>query len=557
MKTNRIQNAKLRWVACVLVPLLMGAHAAAQANDGKALLTQANTQLRQAEQEMFAGQTDQAIQALDPIRQLLAEAAKADPGNISVKSAEKKLAALVQDLERRTGKALGGGTLTAAGTGVERPLPDKPVAADLPAAATAPAPAGGSQPPPAAASQVPHAARKPLADALHRLEGLERNLADLADPAYPGDKDQLVKRADEKLAEVRGLLTEAQQAAAGKGVASHPDIDQVKLGLAAAEEKVARAKGGHEQNKTELAAKSKAVDADVAHLQAEYERVRPVFEAASGAVPHYNDLKPVADLIARIEAFEKDEAPGITRGLKAFAEKYGATQEEIDKKAGANGYSGQQRASRAFTDLSEGLEAVRKTRPVMAEDLITRATDQLAGLEGAHDFTVAGKLTEIRAWVAMASRFQADHPKVRQAQAGLDQQIAQAMKAFNVRIDKRTWPGHADTAPSNGKQLARAALDWFKNSPEWGANPKRPSIPLAVVVTGPWSVQQRNILGEPTMHGLPVLLAVRVEEDKDLNVARVFSLTLRTAERAGVKMEPPFDHAAVGGSYFIRPSAVK
>jgi hypothetical protein len=535
----------------------MGAQALAQANDGKALLTQVNAQLRQAEKAMFAGQTEQAVQALDPLKQLLAAAAAADPGSVGLKSAEKKYASLVQDLERRTGKNLGGGTLTAAGAGVQRPLPDKPVAADLPAAATAPAPAGDSKPPAAAATQVPHAARKPLADALHRLEGLERNLADLADPAYPGDKDQLVRRADEKLAEVRSLLAEAQQAAADKGVASHPDIDQVTRGLAAAEKTVAVAKGGHAQNKAEMAAKSKAVDADVANLQAEYERVRPVFDAASGAVPHYNDLKPVADLIARIEAFEKDGAPGITRGLKAFAEKYGATREEIDKKAEANGYTGQQRASRPFTDLSEGLEAVRKTRPVLAEDLITRAADQLAGIEGAHDFTVAGKLTEYRAWVAMASRFQADHPKVRQAQAGLDQQIAQAMKAFNARIDKRTWPGHADTAPSNGKQLARAALDWFRSSPEWGAHPKRPSIPLAVVVTGPWSVQQRNILGEPTMHGLPVLLAVRVDEDKDLNVARVFGLTLRTAERAGVKMEPPFDHAAVGDSYFIRPSAIK
>lgn len=47
------------------------------------------------------------------------------------------------------------------------------------------------------------------------------------------------------------------------------------------------------------------------------------------------------------------------------------------------------------------------------------------------------------------------------------------------------------------------------------------------------------------------------QRNTQLNVARVFALTLRTAERAGVKMAPPFDHATVGDSYFIPPSAVR
>ena len=59
------------------------------------------------------------------------------------------------------------------------------------------------------------------------------------------------------------------------------------------------------------------------------------------------------------------------------------------------------------------------------------------------------------------------------------------------------------------------------------------------------------------MYGLPVLLAVEVPSDKELNVARVYVLTMRTAEGRGVKMEPPFDHITVGDSYYIRPSAVK
>jgi hypothetical protein len=58
------------------------------------------------------------------------------------------------------------------------------------------------------------------------------------------------------------------------------------------------------------------------------------------------------------------------------------------------------------------------------------------------------------------------------------------------------------------------------------------------------------------MYGLPIKLAVRVDEDSELNVVRVYELTMRTAEMRGVKQEPPFDHITVGNSYFIRPNKV-
>ncbi len=537
MKSNQVRFFIFRLTVCILSAVLMGTQAFAQGNDGKAMLSQINTQLRQAEKDMFAGETGKAVAALETINRSLTQVAAADPDNSGVKAAQKKHTALVKGLELRTGNSLGSG----AGKAVE----------------PAQAPAGDGKRPSAASAKVPYAARKPLADALQRLDSLERNLGDLADPAYAGDKDQLVQRAEEKLIEIRGLLAEAKKLASEKGVDSHPDIEKGEAGLAAAEKKVALDKGRHEKNKGALTAKSKLVDAEVAALKVEYDRVVPVFEGANGAVPHYNDLKPVAELIARIEAFEKGELPGITRKMQAFAQTFGTTREEIDRNAGVSGYSGQQRASFPYTALAEGIEKVKKTRTVMAEDLVSRASEQFAHIGNVHDFHVAEQLAETKTWFAMAGRYQADNPKVKEAQAGVDRQIEQAVKVFNARIDTRTWPGQAPTAPSNGKQLSRIALDWFKNSPDWGQNTKQPRVPLAVVVTGPWSVQQKNILGEPTLYGLPVLLAVRVDGDKELDVARAFALTLRTAEKAGVKMEPPFDHVTVGDSFFIRPAAIK
>jgi hypothetical protein len=118
-------------------------------------------------------------------------------------------------------------------------------------------------------------------------------------------------------------------------------------------------------------------------------------------------------------------------------------------------------------------------------------------------------------------------------------------------------PEHASNAPEDADKLAKVALAWFRASADWGKRDKDPRQPLAVVVTGPWSIQKTNLLGEPIMYGLPILLAVEVESDKQLNVARVYVLTLRTPEMRSVKMEPPFDHVTVGDSYFIRPAALK
>jgi len=576
VKANGTGTVVLGLAVFMLLGFLSAAGARAQSPDVKAMLMQANKELRQAEKDMFAGKSDQSIAALESIRQLIARLKAADADNPGVKAAENGYSKLLKDLERRTGKDLGGGTLTAAGSSTPTVLPNKPAPKAMPAG-------GASAPPPsekpgavadsdkavepaagekskdtvASSAKVPYEARKPLADATQRLASLEKNLGDLADPGYPGDKDQLVKRVEEKLAEIRGLLDEARKLAAQKGVASHPEFDRLEAELTSAGGKAAQARGGYEKQKAEAGARAGEVDADVAALKSELDQVSPVFQAASGAAIYYNDLKPVEELIVKIEGFERKELPEIRQKMEAFARKYGSTAEAIDTKAQSGGYSGQQRASYPYTELAKGIENVGKTRTAMAESLVDKARAQLDGMAKAHDFSMAEQLAGVKAWIATAARYQSDNPAVVQARAAIDQQIAQAMQDFNARIDKRTWPGQAANAPSNADELRKAALEWFKNSPDWGRREKEPRRPLAVVVTGPWSIQERNIVGEPTMYGLPVLLAVEVDSDKDLKVARVFALTMRTAERVGVKMEPPFDHVTVGDSYFMRSSAVK
>ena len=102
------------------------------AADAKALLKQVTQELRQAERDMFAGKADKAIFALEPIKKQLIELKTADPNNPGLKTAENKYKKLVKDLERRTGKDLGGGTLTAAETSTQTALPPKPEAKPMP-----------------------------------------------------------------------------------------------------------------------------------------------------------------------------------------------------------------------------------------------------------------------------------------------------------------------------------------------------------------------------------------------------------------------------------------
>jgi hypothetical protein len=536
------------------------------------MLNQLNKDLRQAERDMFSGKTEKAIAALDPIRELFGQVKEADPNNPAIKTLESKYKKLVKDLERRSGKDLGGGSLTVAAASTQPELPSKPEAKPLPAREpAAPTAAAGAEAPTQAAAQpaappqaaapvkMPYEARKPLLQATSRLKTIESDLATLADPGYRGDKDQLVGRIDEKLSVIRDSLDSAKSLAAEKGVTAHPSFDEVEAGYAQALEKVNEAKTGYAQSKSASAAAAEEVTADVNALMADYRRVQPVFEKAMGSVIYYNDLKTVEDLLAQIEAFEKEEPASLAPKLAAFAAKYGSTREEIDKKADSMGYSGEVRASFPYTELVQGIENVKKTRAVMADDVLRRAVSMKEHTaKGAHDFSRRERHGEIKAWGQTAAALDPDNPRVKEFMSGIEAWIEADTKALDDRIDRSAWPAQADNAPEDAAALTGVLMDFLqKESDKLAAKDQDPRKMLAVVITGPWRVFKKNLLGEPIQYGLPILGTVQLESEKPQNLARVYELTMLTDEFKGVKMAPPFIGSAVGNSYYIRPSALK
>ena len=541
------------------------------ATDAKAVLKQVTQELRQAERDMFAGKEDKAIFALEPIKKRLIELKAADPNNPGLKTAENKYKKLVKDLERRTGKDLGGGTLTAAKMSTQTELPPKPEAkpmsekspsatATADAKTTAVKTASSAEAAKAATqAKLPHEARSPLSQSASQLSRIDGYIKKLLDPTSTFNKEQLVDYMDKSIASARTKFDEAKALAAKKGVTSHPDFDKTEADLAAAEQKVAEAKQQYKKAKTAAAASSKEVDADVKALLVEYNRVNPLFEKATGYVTYYNDLEPVKGLLSQIENFEKNDLNKINDAMKAFAQKYGATREEIDRKAEAMGYSGQGRASFPYTALSEGIKNVQKTRTVMADDLIRRASDMKDRTQkGISDLARPKQYKTIKAWGELAAQFDRDNSRVKEFNSGLDSWIKEDMKALNAKIDKATWPGKADNAPDNAGKLSKIAVEFLQKEENKRAERNiEVGKVLAVAVTGPWRVFKKNLLGEPIQYNLPILCAVEYKSDKDLNAVRVYDSTLLTEEYKGVKMAPPFMGATVGNSYYIRPSAIK
>lgn len=573
MKPDNRNSALIRVVGLLVLALCFYTVFPAGAEDAKTLLNEVSKQLRQAEKDMFAGKTENAIAALDPIKEHLSKVKADEPNNPGLKSMEKKYEKLVKDLERRTGKDLGGGTLTAAGASTETALPSRPEVKAMPEkeapdplavtndTEAPPEPAGHPEtaraPTSEGAAGLPHAARRPLDKARADIGRIDGYIYRLEDPTW--NRDQAVGNMDQALRSARKNLDEAKALAAEKGLPSHPDLDQAEADLAEAEEKADQAKQAYEESKTAAAAQAEEVNADVQALLDEYNRVQPVFAKAPGVVIYYNDLKPVKALLADIEDFEGKDLENIRAKMDAFARKYGTTKDEIDKKADAMGYSGQNRASFPYRELAAGIENIQKTREAMAADLIRKATemrDQTA--TGVHGFYRLEQYSRLKEWGREASKFDPDNPQVKDYNVGIEGWIEEDMKAFNAQIDKVAWPGHAPDAPDEVKNLASVAMKFLQQEEDKRAAQGKPSSKiLAVAVKGPWRVFKTNILGEPIQYNLPILSAVQNEEEKGMNLARVYDSTLLTQEGRGVKMAPPFIGATVGNSYYMRPAAIK
>ena len=367
--------------------------------------------------------------------------------------------------------------------------------------------------------------------------------------------EKYAKQIKEIIPKLQRVLDEAKTEAREKGVESHPDLMAAQEKIDAIPGRLQEISGEVKAVQSESAAKSAGIATDIDTLNKKFNILREkIFNKATGTPIYYNDLKPVKELLAVIEEFETSERKSCEEFLAEFSKKYGSTRDAVTKNTDDSS------AGWNYENFKKGIENIDKTKSAMAEDLAKNAEQKIKSLNSMHDFYRIKQHSVIEEWIAVAEKFDSQNEKLKQVKMNLKQQLEADLNKFLKKIEKNKWPEHASNAPKNANELAKVALDWFKSSPDWGKREKQGKEPyeiLAVAITGPWSVQKRNILGEPTMYGLPVKLAFQVESEKEKGLARVFDLTLRTFEGRDVKMAPPFEYPTVGNSSYILREAVK
>jgi len=299
-----------------------------------------------------------------------------------------------------------------------------------------------------------------------------------------------------------------------------------------------------------------AIKGDFESLQAAREAAEKALgKYAGGGAIYYNKLEDAEAMLVAIKKFESNNKKALLKQQKDFGDKHGTTAELIDAKAKSVGYWPLYQApSGPYLGITELIQQTDQGKIAMAEDLAKRSAQMITS-SNIHDFFVRENYQDARGWLVLAAKFSSNNAFVQSEQKTINSRIDAGLNVFYARIDARTWPPEAVAGGSPENQSV--AKNYFVQSKDWAKKEKNPYKVLDLKVSGPWSVQKKNLVGSPIMYGLPVVVAVELEKDKIDNLARVFHMTLRTPESASPQTAPPFTSDTVGNSYFIRKTAIK
>lgn len=527
--------------------------------DPDALVKRAKTELRAAQRNMYNGKKEEADEQLKNARSLIDQVTAADPENKNLKTLNNQYDRTRKDLDKRMGKSQ---TTPSSATTATEPedttaAPSRPSrgsrASSRSRSSAADAPAVKAPSPVKSSGKLPYHARQKMREFDNQFRSVEYSLRKMEE-AKEGDTttppEQYAEEVKKALPQLQEILDEAK-----KEAGDHPDITAAQEKLDAIPEKLAAISGEVKAAQDKRAASTAEIAKDIDVLKKEYDRLyKKIFSKATGTPIYYNDLKPVNELIVVIDDYEKNDKSKAEEILASFSEKYGETRDEVTENTDDS------QAGWDFEKLKKGVENVAKTRVAMAEDLAEKITQKCERLPSLHDFYRIKEHGAVKEWLAAAEKYAPDNEKVVALKESLEKTLSEDLAKLKEKIAEQKWPEHAANAPKDARKLAKAAMEWFKSAPGWGTQEKEDKEPyeiLGVAITGPWSVQKQNVLGEPIMYGLPVKVAVQRKADKEQGLARVFILTLRTFEGRDVKKEPPFDYPTVGDSYFILAKNVK
>jgi hypothetical protein len=379
-----------------------------------------------------------------------------------------------------------------------------------------------------------------LTRTLDSLERFEKDrMLRLQQGSDPERLESILGEIQQKAASLNDLLAKVCSNAEEEKVADHPEILAIKertnktiawvnQEMAITREKAAAVKAGQEASNE--AGKT---------LRALFESFNDRYFQPITNLSYENNPEKAGEAFKLLAEYES-KLNDLNTAISEFEARFGSNREAIDAA------TGDMAPGQAWESLKKAMKSVEEV-PARLSGTITAAIETgLADLPKQHDFFRLTKHAEIRNLAEFARKNTPDYPGL----ATIDSKLAEDMKLFEAKIAEHNWPACL------GKDSDRAAaLEYLQNS--WGKDAKNNYQVLATVITGEWSVQKHDLLGRPVMFGLPVLVALQKPEDQSKNLARVFSLTLRTPESQTASANPPFDSDTVGNSYFMPAEKVK
>ena len=525
-----------------LAPRPIAPAEAAPADPAEALAQKASDLLRQAEGEMHNGRNAEAKALLDEAAPMIANLKAVAPNHRRMMALETALAGQSEVVGKRLAP------------------PDRP---QVPVAATATTPAGiapisvtagtaapATQAAAAPPGKLPYYTRNNVTIAGQELGSTERYFRDLESGTDGLDENTRLGRIEMSLQAVEEMLPGLAEQAASDGVSNDPRVTGVSKELAEKKAKLAELKSGAAGRQAASAELQAGADGDVAALRELFDRLNNAyFTKAKGTPIYFNTMDEPVALLGLIMKFEAEEQAKAQKAVDAFAKKYGNAVNES---------TGNQRASYPFDGIRNGIANIAKTRDAMATKLAQRSQDTIESLPSLHDLYRVKNHDDARAWFRLAKAFSESNAAVKALDKTIEKQLRADLEAYAKKVEDKTWPGN-----SKGKE-AKAGITFFENDPGWGSPQKsertkgnEPLETLGIHIRGDWSVQARNLKGDPTMYGIPAFVAVQSKTDKEMGLARVYSVTLRTRESRDPEMKPPFTSISVGDSYYIQAKKVK
>ena len=488
-----------------------------------------NDLMRKAERLSFSGKAQEADALLKQAETAAEKILQSgDEAEITkVKRLESKLKHVRKQIDRKLGAA-----------SKRKAEPHKPPSSDAPAAADS-----------SAAGELPSYVASKL-DAIRRyLDTAQDNL----DAGKVGYAEGSIARADENIA-----LTEERY---GKyDIKTHPDMLALKTRKAEIETAIAAAKTKQAEDAekaAEAAAETQAeVTADSARFMEMYDKYQDKF-----SIMHEHghvlglEVKDAQAALAYYD-FDMDE---IFSELKRITEKYGVTGEAIRQKLRELGAEDPEGLEYKVPEVIEKMENLAKSRKASAAQIVKNV--KLMMESNFSPEIKVKKLKESKEILRIGRQIDPNNPELNRLLAKMDDRIASQEQKNRKQIDQTVWKAHiADFAgPGDVKSLAKAALDFFRNSPSWGKNRDRELDVVAVSVQGQWQVAERNVLGQILSWRLPIHLAYTTPEYRKDDLAKVMELSAVTVKGSPGQAEkaPPFENYWVGNSWMMRLSKVK